>query len=118
MNQPPTSAPLPPRLVSLDAYRGFVMLLMMAGLTLGFVSVARALPESGVWAFLAPPYQLQSILVAGFVAVLLGYSLPRIYLNLTARARPTRPRHQSNDRVIDSRVTEWDQYPAGDNLTA
>ena len=43
---------LPQRLVSLDAYRGFVMLLMMAGLTLSIPSVARALPDSRVWAFL------------------------------------------------------------------
>ncbi len=49
--------------------------------------VVLPLIATGVWAFLAPPYQLQSILVAGLVAVLLGYSLPRIYLNLTARAR-------------------------------
>jgi heparan-alpha-glucosaminide N-acetyltransferase len=39
--------------VSLDAYRGFVMLLMMAGLTASFSSVAMALPGSHVWAFLA-----------------------------------------------------------------
>ena len=43
----------PPRLVSLDAYRGFVMFLMMAGLTASFVSVARALPDNRLWAFLA-----------------------------------------------------------------
>jgi heparan-alpha-glucosaminide N-acetyltransferase len=49
---PPAPA-LPPRLVSLDAYRGFVMLLMMAGLTASFTSVARALPGVPVWAFLA-----------------------------------------------------------------
>jgi len=41
------------RLVSLDAYRGFVMLLMMAGLTASFVSVSRALPGNPCWAFLA-----------------------------------------------------------------
>jgi len=48
----PPAAP-PPRLVSLDAYRGFVMFLMMAGLTASFVSVARALPDDRLWAFLA-----------------------------------------------------------------
>ena len=47
------SAAAPERCVSLDAYRGFVMLLMMAGSTLKFASVAKALPESGIWAFLA-----------------------------------------------------------------
>ena len=48
----PDAPTLPQRLVSLDAYRGFVMLLMMAGLTLSIPSVARALPDSRVWAFL------------------------------------------------------------------
>ena len=49
-NPPPTPAP---RLASLDAYRGFVMFLMMAGLTMSFVSVSRALPNNPLWAFLA-----------------------------------------------------------------
>jgi heparan-alpha-glucosaminide N-acetyltransferase len=40
------------RLASLDAYRGFVMLLMMAEV-LRLRQVAQALPESGVWKFLA-----------------------------------------------------------------
>src|SRR5215831_19290446 len=40
------------RLVSLDAYRGFVMFLMMAEV-LRLSRVSRALPESGFWGFLA-----------------------------------------------------------------
>jgi predicted acyltransferase len=40
------------RLVSLDVYRGFVMLLMMAEV-LRLSRVSRALPESGFWGFLA-----------------------------------------------------------------
>lgn len=40
------------RLTSLDAYRGFVMFLMMAEV-LRLSRVSRALPESGFWAFLA-----------------------------------------------------------------
>lgn len=40
------------RLVSIDAYRGFVMFLMMAEV-LWLAGVARALPESRFWAFLA-----------------------------------------------------------------
>jgi heparan-alpha-glucosaminide N-acetyltransferase len=40
------------RLVSLDVYRGFVMLLMMAEV-LRLSLVSRALPESGFWGFLA-----------------------------------------------------------------
>ena len=49
-----TSLPLtaPARLASLDAYRGFVMLLMMAEV-LRLRRVAQSLPESGVWKFLA-----------------------------------------------------------------
>ena len=48
----PSPAPAPARLTSVDAYRGFVMLLMMAEV-LRLRSVAQALPESGVWKFLA-----------------------------------------------------------------
>lgn len=44
---------LPQRLVSLDAYRGFVMLLMIAGGTLGLRAVSAALPGNGFWTFLA-----------------------------------------------------------------
>jgi predicted acyltransferase len=51
--QPTSASPSPPRLASLDAYRGFVMFLMMAGLTMSFVSVSRALPGNPLWAFLA-----------------------------------------------------------------
>ena len=40
------------RLASLDAYRGFVMLLMMAEV-LRLKRVAQALPESKLWEFLA-----------------------------------------------------------------
>ncbi len=49
---PPETPPLPPpRLVSLDAYRGFVMFLMMAGV-IGLAKVAAAVPASAFWAFL------------------------------------------------------------------
>ncbi len=47
--QPP---PASPRLTSLDAYRGLVMLLMM-GEALSFWAVRDALPASGFWRFLA-----------------------------------------------------------------
>jgi heparan-alpha-glucosaminide N-acetyltransferase len=43
---------LPKRLDSLDAYRGFVMLLMM-GEVLDFWKVSRNVPDSGFWRFLA-----------------------------------------------------------------
>lgn len=46
------SRTLPQRLISLDAYRGFVMFLMMAEV-LRLRSVSEAFPESGFWEFLA-----------------------------------------------------------------
>lgn len=49
---PAGSAALPGRLVSMDAYRGFVMTLMAAEL-LQFEALHRARPENPVWAFLA-----------------------------------------------------------------
>lgn len=48
----PAPPPGPPRLASVDAYRGLVMLLMMAEV-LRLRAVAAALPESGIWRFLA-----------------------------------------------------------------
>src|SRR5688500_18880237 len=45
-------APAPQRLISLDAYRGFVMFLMVAEV-LQLSPVARNFPESKFWAFLA-----------------------------------------------------------------
>lgn len=46
------SAREPVRLVSLDAYRGFVML-AMASSGLGFAAVAKEFPDSDLWKFLA-----------------------------------------------------------------
>ncbi len=46
------TSPAPARLVSLDAYRGLVMLLMMAEV-LGLWRVAQARPDSTFWRFLA-----------------------------------------------------------------
>jgi predicted acyltransferase len=46
------AAAAPPRLASLDAYRGFVMFLMMAEV-LRLAEVASRVPQSAVWAFLA-----------------------------------------------------------------
>jgi predicted acyltransferase len=52
MNSPnPPATTNPARLTSLDAYRGFVMLLMMAEV-LHFCSVASARPDSAFWKFL------------------------------------------------------------------
>ena len=55
IDPPPTSARAiiaPTRLASIDAYRGFVMLLMMAEV-LELRKVAAALKDSGFWKFLA-----------------------------------------------------------------
>ncbi|MEY4941084.1 MAG: hypothetical protein RIQ93_2819 [Verrucomicrobiota bacterium] len=49
---PPVIVPAPPRLGSIDVYRGFVMFLMMAEV-LRLRSVAQALPDSAVWQSLA-----------------------------------------------------------------
>lgn len=49
---PQKLAPAPSRLASIDAYRGAVMLLMMAEV-LRLPSVAKAFPDSPVWRFLA-----------------------------------------------------------------
>src|SRR5437763_2809983 len=49
LDQPKT---LPQRLTSIDAYRGFVMLLM-ASEGLRLAAVARNFPDSHLWAFLA-----------------------------------------------------------------
>ena len=48
----PTAPAAPARLMSLDAYRGFVMFLMMAEV-LRLAAVAAQVPGSAVWAFLA-----------------------------------------------------------------
>jgi predicted acyltransferase len=48
----PVAAPVGSRLTSLDAYRGLVMLLMMAEV-LALSRVARAKPDSALWQFLA-----------------------------------------------------------------
>lgn len=55
MNTPDVAAPAAPapsRLASIDAYRGFVMFLMM-GEVLRLARVAQAVPDSGLWQFLA-----------------------------------------------------------------
>ncbi|HEX3996922.1 MAG TPA: DUF5009 domain-containing protein [Pirellulales bacterium] len=48
----PTLSARPPRVASIDAYRGLVMFLMMAEV-LKLAEVSKALPASGFWAFLA-----------------------------------------------------------------
>jgi heparan-alpha-glucosaminide N-acetyltransferase len=59
---PPAASPPAPRLVSLDAYRGFVMLLMASD-GLAFSKVAEHFPSSGFWHFLG--YQTEHAKWAG-----------------------------------------------------
>jgi len=78
----PVVAPVPARLASVDAFRGFVMLLMMAEV-LRLRRVAEALPESGFWAFLAHHQthvewvgaSLHDLIQPGF-SFLVGVALP------------------------------------------
>jgi heparan-alpha-glucosaminide N-acetyltransferase len=84
-----------PRNIAVDAYRGFVMVLMMAEV-LHLARVARAYPESGIWNFLA--YHQSHVAWAGaslhdliqpsfsfLVGVALPYSLAR---RLSSGANP------------------------------
>lgn len=52
MSNAATALPAPPRNIAVDVYRGFVMFLMMAEV-LELAKVSRAVPESGIWQFLA-----------------------------------------------------------------
>jgi heparan-alpha-glucosaminide N-acetyltransferase len=87
--QPPVSPPA--RLASIDALRGFVMLLMMAEV-LRLRSVARALPDSGLWDFLAwhqthvewTGASLHDLIQPVF-SFLVGVALPFSVANRTAR---------------------------------
>ena len=87
-------APLPSRLASLDAYRGFVMLLMM-GEVLEFSRVSKALPESGFWSFLAHHQShvqwvgcsLHDLIQPSF-SFLVGVALPFSLARRTAEGQP------------------------------
>jgi predicted acyltransferase len=81
----------PLRLASIDAYRGLVMLLMMAEV-LGFCDVSRALPDSGFWKFLCYHQShvewvgcsLHDLIQPGF-SFLVGVVLPFSIANRLAR---------------------------------
>lgn len=96
---PPTPPAPPARLESVDAYRGLVMLLMMAEI-LKFSTVAKAVPGNEVWAFLGGQQShvewagcsLHDLIQPSF-SFLVGVSLP---YSLTARAA----RGQSRLRMI------------------
>jgi predicted acyltransferase len=84
----------PTRLASLDAYRGFVMFLMMAEV-LKFASVSKALPDSEFWAFLAHHQShvewrgcsLHDLIQPSF-SFLVGVSLPFSLANRVGRGQP------------------------------
>lgn len=83
------------RLASLDAYRGFVMFLMMAEV-LRLKRVAQALPESGVWKFLASQQShvewvgcsLHDLIQPSF-SFLVGVALPYSIASRRARGQST-----------------------------
>ncbi len=81
------------RLVSLDAYRGAIML-MMASSGLGLAQVARQFPDSGLWQFLA--HQTEHAHWAGFTLwdiiqpafmFMVGVALPFSVANRRARGQ-------------------------------
>lgn len=85
----------PARLASLDAYRGFVMLLMMAEV-LRLKRVAQALPDSGVWSFFALQQShvewvgcsLHDLIQPSF-SFLVGVALPYSIASRRARGQST-----------------------------
>jgi predicted acyltransferase len=85
----------PTRLASLDAYRGFVMFLMMAEV-LRLKRVAQALPESGIWGFLASQQShvewvgcsLHDLIQPSF-SFLVGVALPFSIASRRARGQST-----------------------------
>src|SRR6266487_3146379 len=90
---PAGSVTLPPRLTSIDAYRGFVMLLMM-GEVLRFCAVAAALPQSGFWHLLCHHQEhvewvgcsLHDLIQPSF-SFLVGVALPFSIASRTARGQ-------------------------------
>src|SRR5436190_766373 len=90
-----TPAPTSGRLTSIDAYRGFVMFLMMAEV-LRLSQVAAAKPESGFWHFLAHHQShvewigcsLHDLIQPSF-SFLVGVALPFSLASRAARAQST-----------------------------
>ena len=90
---PPAPAPAPVRLGSIDAYRGLVMFLLLAE-RLNIGAVARALPDSAVWKFLAAQQQhvpwtggvLHDMIQPSF-SFLVGAALPFSVANRRARGQ-------------------------------
>src|SRR5215475_8459662 len=89
-------SPEPQRLASIDAYRGFVMLLMMAE-ALRLCAVSAALPDSGFWRFLCYHQShvewvgcsLHDLIQPGF-SFLVGVALPFSLASRAARGQSVR----------------------------
>ncbi len=95
------SAPTPPRVASIDAYRGLVMLLM-ASEGLGITKVAKSFVDSGFWQFLS--YQVDHVqwigcslwdLIQPSFTFLVGVALPYSIASRAAKgeSRGTMLRH-------------------------
>ncbi|MDR3639130.1 MAG: DUF5009 domain-containing protein [Isosphaeraceae bacterium] len=92
----PDTPPPPGRLTSVDAYRGFVMLLMMAEV-LHLRAVAAAHPGSALWTFLSHQQEhvewigcsLHDLIQPSF-SLLVGVALPFSLASRTARGQPRR----------------------------
>src|SRR5438477_1398266 len=91
---PPSSMSFPSRLSSLDAYRGFVMLLM-ASEGLGITQVARTFKESGFWQFLS--YQTDHVqwtgcslwdLIQPSFMFMVGVAMPYSLASRRAKGQP------------------------------
>jgi heparan-alpha-glucosaminide N-acetyltransferase len=96
------TAPRAPRLVSLDAYRGCIMLLLAAG-GFGFAQVARNQPGSAFWAFLG--YEFDHVawrgcgvwdLIQPSFMFMVGVAIPFSYASRHAKGE--------SDRVILAHV--------------
>jgi predicted acyltransferase len=87
------TSPPATRLASIDAYRGFVMFLLMAEV-LDFAAVSHALPASGFWRFLASQQEhaewvgctLHDLIQPSF-SFLVGVALPFSVASRTARGQ-------------------------------
>lgn len=93
-DQPWSSPPFPVRLMSMDAYRGFVMILMVAEI-LQFHRLHEAFPDSAFWAFLAyhqshvewAGCSLHDLIQPSF-SFLVGVALPYSIASRSAQGQP------------------------------
>src|SRR5262249_55505730 len=89
----PSPAPSPTRVAAIDAYRGFVMFLMLAEV-LHLAAVSRAVPDDPVWRFLAHHQthvewrgcSLHDLIQPSF-SFLVGVALPFSLVSRTARGQ-------------------------------